>query len=404
MFFLVDGNNFFVSCERVMNPRLQNKPVVVTSNNEGCIISRSNEAKAIGLKMGEPLFKCKRLVQLHQVIVLASNHALYSDVSQRIIHILRTVTPDIEPYSIDESFLYMTHKNPELLGLTIKQRIQKETGIPVGVGIGKTKTLAKVANHCAKKSSSGVFNIHQYNEDKVLKTIFINHLWGVGKQYESKLKRQRIFTALHVKNAPMALLKASCQVHGQRLKLELSGHSAIPLQTQSKPNQSIICSRSFGAASQSPAYIQAALTENIRRATRKCRKQGLKMKHCHIFLHRCRFTYGQYYRGVDVPLPVYSSADPFIIQAAISALKTIMIDTESYVKSGVIINTLCPKQQVPVHLLETKEEKQQTSLDRVMVAVDKLNQKWGLNTVRVGQSLTKASQKRGPKDRLILAR
>ena len=194
MFALVDGNNFYVSCERVFQPELNGKPVVVLSNNDGCIVARSNEVKALGIKMGEPLFKCREILERHKVIIRSSNYSLYADLSARVVTVLKTYTPDLEIYSIDESFLFFSHSKIDFhqLGKQIRTAVFKQTGIPVGVGFGKTKTLAKIANKLAKKTNDGVCNIHDYNEDKVLKTLSTSELWGIGRGFNTRLKKLNI--------------------------------------------------------------------------------------------------------------------------------------------------------------------------------------------------------------------
>ena len=239
MFALIDGNNFYVSCERVFRPELRHKPVVVLSNNDGCVVARSNEVKALGVKMGEPYFKCKDVLALHRVHIFSSNYALYADMSQRIVSILKQFTPDMEVYSIDESFLYVYMKKNkyDILGHEIKNKIQKQTGIPVGVGFGKTKTLAKLSNYMAKKTGRGVFNIHDYDEDKVLRTFPVEELWGIGRGFKTRLRKLNIHNAYQLREAPPNLIRKRLHVWGERMQLELRGTSCIPLEIAKQKNE-----------------------------------------------------------------------------------------------------------------------------------------------------------------------
>ena len=385
MFCLVDGNNFYVSCERVFNPSFHNKPVVVLSNNDGCVVSRSNEAKAIGIKMGQPYFKCKQVLTYHNAIVCSSNYTLYADISTRIVEILKTFTPDVEVYSIDESFLYFSGNMKAItqLGLSIKQSIFKKTGIPVGVGFGKSKTLAKIANHMAKKITTGVVNIHDYDENKVLKTISSNQLWGVGNGFSTRLRQKNIHNALQIKKTTLKLLKACCHVHGERLKLELMGISAIPLKLTPDPNKSILSSKSFGKKINNIDQLKGALAQNIARAAEKLRKQQLKAKHIHVFLHTNRFKYNHYKYEANIQLPVYSSATSYLTHWAIKALNHCYIPNSEYTKSGVLLTNLSSKHSIQSSLLAYKDELKQSNLDKIMAAYDTINHKWGKQTISI---------------------
>lgn len=395
MFCLVDGNNFYVSCERVFQPALRNKPVVVLSNNDGCVVSRSDEAKAIGIKMGEPYFKCKQTLLNHRAIVCSSNYTLYADISKRIVSILKTVTPDIEIYSIDESFLYFSGSsttNYHQLGIDIKKKILQETGIPVGVGFGKSKTLAKIANQMAKKLNSGIVNIHDYQENKVLKTILISDIWGVGKGFSTRLKRRNIHNAYHIKHASLRALKAACHVHGERLKLELMGISAIPLVATPTPNKSIISSKSFGKKITQLTDLKGALTQQIARAAEKLRAQKLKVKSMHVFAYKNRFKHAHYRYGKDIELPTYSSATTYLTQWGLKGIEECFVDGCEYVKSGVILNNCYHEYDIQQSLLHPKATLQQDKLDQIMTVYDRLNQKWGKGTVMIASAHQKGQR------------
>ena len=251
---LIDVNNFYVSCERVFNPTLNNKPVVVLSNNDGCAVARSNEVKALGVSMGAPWFKLKKLAKQHNIIALSSNYALYADMSNRVMSILREFSPEQEVYSIDESFLDLTHfqhKNHSQYALQMRKRILKWTGLPVCVGIGSTKTLAKLANHCAKKRPQykGVcdFNaIAPKDLEIILHSIDVGEVWGVGRKLAPKLNALGINSVLDLKQANADRLRRQFSVVMQKTIHELKGIVCIELEDIAPPKKQILNSRSFG--------------------------------------------------------------------------------------------------------------------------------------------------------------
>ena len=247
---LVDCNSFYVSCERLFNPRIRKKPVVVLSNNDGCIISRSNEAKALGIKMGEPYFKEKEIIVKNNVQVFSSNYSLYGDISRRVMRTLKRFNSDIEIYSIDEAFLDLSNFSDheiENVGHEIRSTVLKWTGIPTSIGIAKTKTLSKVANHIAKKKKSGVVSfIGIENIDPILEKVDINDVWGVGRQLTKFYHQNGIYNAKQLKNKSNTWIKKSSNVLSSRTAMELRGISCINLETTSSKRKSCVVSRSFG--------------------------------------------------------------------------------------------------------------------------------------------------------------
>ena len=233
---LVDCDNFYVSCERVFNPRLKDKPVVVLSNNDGCIVARSQEAKALGIPMGAPFFQYQKLIQNHKVKVYSSNYALYGDMSKRVMETLKCFSPNVEIYSIDEAFLDLTGFSNQSLteyGTLIRETIKKHIGIPVTIGIAPTKVLAKIATRIAKKDKThqGVFDISTHPEiDELLKTIAVEDIWGIGKQYTKLLNTQGILTAKDLKYAPPKWIQKHLTIVGLRILKELNGEPCIPLE------------------------------------------------------------------------------------------------------------------------------------------------------------------------------
>ncbi len=240
---LVDCNSFYASCESVFAPHLQGKPVIVLSNNDGCCVARSPAAKAIGIKMREPFFKIQHLVKQHQVAVFSSNYTLYGDMSQRVMTTLATFTPDLEIYSIDEAFLDLsgfTHLNLEDYGHQIRDRVYQWTGIPVSIGIGSTKTLAKIANRVAKKSSAGVCDLAQLDIDEVLGAIAVGDVWGIGRRWSKSLQSHGINTALQLREADPSWIRQRYNVIMQRTVMELRSYSCMPLELGLPPRQTIL--------------------------------------------------------------------------------------------------------------------------------------------------------------------
>ena len=248
MFALVDCNNFYVSCERVFNPKLEGKPVVVLSNNDGCIIARSEEAKKLGLKMAEPVFKKTQFLKDNQVAVFSSNYTLYGDMSQRVADILAQFSPQVEIYSIDEAFLNLSgmNENLETLAERIQRTVKQFTGIPVSVGIGQTKTLAKIANKSAKQTN-GIFILRNDNHrDALIRNTPIDKVWGIGRQYSKLLSRNNINTAYDFTQLNDNWLRTKMKVIGLRIKKELLGESCIPLELVIPAKKAIATTRAFG--------------------------------------------------------------------------------------------------------------------------------------------------------------
>ena len=245
---LVDCNSFYVSCERLFNPKIRNVPVVVLSNNDGCVISRSTEAKALGIKMGEPYFKVKELVKKNNVQIFSSNYSLYGDLSRRVMRVLKGFSDKIEIYSIDEAFIDLSHIKDEMTeeyGKKIRERVLKWTGIPTSVGISCTKTLSKVANHVAKKNKAGVIFLKK-DIDEILKKFEISDVWGVGRQLSKLYIKNGIDNAYKLKNISNTWVKKSTNVLGAKTVMELRGISCIDLETEETKRKSCCVSRSFG--------------------------------------------------------------------------------------------------------------------------------------------------------------
>ena len=294
VFALVDCNNFYVSCERVFNPKLEGKPVIVLSNNDGCAVARSEEAKEF-IPMGAPAFKYEDIIKKHNIAVYSSNYTLYSDMSERVMTILGQFTPELEIYSIDEAFLNptgFTHVDLTEYAKKIRARVKKWTGIPVSIGIGTSKTLAVIANKLAKKNQmcGSVFDITNHSrQDDFLQSVDVEYIWGVGRQYTKFLKRHGIHTAFDLKNAPDHWIKKYMTIVGLRTVWELRGISCIELEEVSEPNKQIIRYRSFGKPVESLEKLKEAISVYATRAGDKLRQQQSVTSYLSVFLETNRF-------------------------------------------------------------------------------------------------------------------
>jgi DNA polymerase V len=384
---LVDCNNFYVSCERVFRPDLARVPMVVLSNNDGCVVSRSNEAKALGIKMGQPWFECKDMAEKHGILAFSSNYALYADLSNRVMSILSNFAPQHEVYSIDECFVDMTGI-PKLreVSYTMRERVGMWTGIPVCVGIGPTKTLAKLANHVAKKHprSKGVFNYNALTAEqktRLLQHIPVEEVWGVGRKLTKRLEPHGIRTVQDLKNAHVPTLRAEFGVVMEKVQRELQEVPCIELQEIQPDRQQILSSRSFGSMVTELAVLQDALSTFVANACSKLRGQGSHAAVIQVFLQTNRFRKDlpQYMPSLAVPLP-YPTNDSLEVNRWASALCERMFRPGyQYKKAGIMLSEISPVTHRQADLLE---EDVPTS-GKLMLALDTLNQRFGRGTVKV---------------------
>jgi DNA polymerase V len=385
MFGLVDANNFYASCQRVFDPSLINKPVVVLSNNDGCIVARSNEAKALGIKMGEPYFKVRSLIEQHGVKVFSSNYELYGDMSSRVMNILSGLAPETEVYSIDECFLSFPQwpaKDLLTQGETIRNTVKQWTGIPVSVGMAPTKTLAKVANKAAKKAD-GIKLLRETKEiDAVLETMDVSDLWGIGRQYARFLKSNGIHTAIQLKHAKDGWIKKHLTIVGLRLVYELRGISCLSLESVAPAKKAICNSRSFGKNISLLRDLEEAVSTFTARCAEKLRHQHSCAGILQVFLHTNKFNSDkpQYHNSRTIQLPVASNSTSELIHYALLALKGIYREAYEYKKAGVILMGTVPENNIQLNLFDTADRAKQQAITRV---TDHLNQKKGKNTVVV---------------------
>ncbi|QKG80358.1 Y-family DNA polymerase [Tenuifilum thalassicum] len=388
MYVLADCNNFYASCERVFNPSLIGKPVIVLSNNDGCVIARSNEAKALGIKMGEPAFKIKDTIERHNVAVFSSNYTLYGDMSQRVMNTLASFTPDIEIYSIDEAFLGLHgFRYVDLIEYAsqIRKTTMRNTGIPISLGIAPTKTLAKVANHIAKKqpAHNGVYMIAT-DEQRVeaLKNYEIGEVWGIGRQYSKFLMRYGVNTAYDFTKMPAGWVRRHMSVVGLRTQKELLGIPCIDLEHTAPPKKAIATTRSFGEMQTDLGYLKEAVASFAANCAHKLRKQKSVAQIVMVFAHTNYFRddLPQYSASKTITLPVPTSSSIELAHYAIEALKRIYKPGYSYKKAGVIVSGISTNQHIQTSLFDTIDREKH---NRLMAAMDKINDKYGRGTVKI---------------------
>ncbi len=384
---LVDCNNFYVSCERIFRPDLNKVPVVVLSNNDGCVVSRSNEAKALGVRMGQPWFECKALAEQHGILALSSNYALYADMSNRVMQILCDYAPRSEVYSIDECFVDLTGM-PRLreVSYAMRERVGRWTGMPVCVGIGPTKTLSKLANHVAKKHprSKGVFNYNALTEaqkTKLLTQLPVSEVWGVGRKLTQRLAAHGIATVQDLRVAHTPTLRAEFGVVIEKTQRELQEVACIDFQQEVPDKQQIISSRSFGNAVTELPVLKDALSLFVANACAKLRKQNSQAALIQVFLQTNRFRkdQSQYMPCLAVPLP-RPTHDTLEVNRWADALCERMYKPDyAYKKAGIVLSEISPV----THHQADWIEPEMLSNDKLMQVLDGLNQRYGRGAVTV---------------------
>ena len=387
MFALVDCNNFYASCERVFNPALRNRPVVVLSNNDGCIIARSAEAKALGLKMGDVYYKVREMLERNNVAVYSSNYTLYGDLSQRVMQTLQQFSPDVEIYSIDEAFLNLDgFADLPDLAARIRATVRQWTGIPVSVGIAPTKTLAKLANNTAKKKAgyNGVCVLADAAAwEPVLAEFEVGDIWGIGRQYAKLLLGIGVDTALKFSRLPDTWLRKNMSVVGLRTAQELRGEPCIPLELHADLKKGITVSRSFGKRITGYEELAEALSSYVFRAGEKLRRDGLQAKHMLVFMHTSPFAKDAakdpyYAPQMSFALPVHTNYTPELVHYATWALKKMYKPGYRYMKCGVMLTELVQEGNHTVDMFDTRDVKRQSKL---MAAMDHINGAMGKRTL-----------------------
>ncbi len=392
MFALVDCNNFYASCQRVFEPHLIGKPVVVLSNNDGCVIARSNEAKALGIPMGAAAFEYKKLFQENNVFVYSSNYALYGDMSSRVMNILSSFTPEIEIYSIDEAFLKF--EGFELFdlnqyGLRIQRTVTKGTGIPISIGFAPTKALAKIANKIAKKFPDRTQSVYSIDTEekrvKALKWTKIEDVWGIGGKHAKRLQAKNVFNAYEFTQLPDPWVRSEMTVVGLRLKHELEGKPSLDLEMPSS-KKSIATTRSF-----EEAYTDfEAISERIATFTASCSERLRKQNsHCNMLMVFVQTSFfrkdkPQYSRSIAIKTDFPTNSTIELNHYAQMGLKAIFKEGYDYKKTGVILMGITPNSATQLSFFDTSNPKHQP----LMSVIDRLNKSYGTNKIRfANQSL-----------------
>jgi DNA polymerase V len=406
-FGLIDADAFYVSCERVFQPALEGKPVVVLSNNDANVIARSREAKALGLTMGMPFFKARPIIEQHDITYFSSNYTLYGSLSRRMMETISEFVPALEHYSIDEAFVYLDRDHKEEDAHKIKRTIRQWTGIPVSIGIGSTKVLAKVASRLAKKHPEygGVVNLTGQDVDNYLKEFDVSDLWGIGPRYSQFLKsedqeedlqpdlwqaagmprlvkKQKIETAYELKNRTDAWIRKHLTISGLRLVWELRGISCLPLEVFEKPKKGICCSRAFGKPVLTLEELQEAVALHCARGGEKLRRQRLAAQHLTVFISTSRFRSNPeeiYSAATSWQLPVPTSYPALLMDGASELVTRIYKPGYIYSKAGVFLTDIVADSDMQQSVLARVDSVRQLQL---MEAVDRINRKYGRNTVR----------------------
>jgi DNA polymerase V len=387
MYALIDCNNFYASCERLFRPDLRDKPIVVLSNNDGCVIARSNESKALGIAMGEPFFKIKAVCQQHQVVAFSSNYTLYGDLSHRVMSTIEAMWPHCEIYSIDEAFLDLSTM-PEHLHdsfcAALQKKILKETGIPTSIGIGPTKTLAKIANHCCKKIFKiPVFNVSTQREF-ILKQIAVGDVWGVGRQWSKKLNHRGIHTAFDLAATNAHLIKKQFNVVMMRTAMELQEICCGGLE-EVAPKQSIMSSKSFGKMQTQYSFVAQSLSSHCARAVEKLRQQHLVAQRMYVFVHTNRFRedLAQHFQSIEVNFINPTDDLRIITKFAKKCLRRIFKPGYHYKKAGVCLEDLIPKDPRQLDMFHQPSDEVLEKTEQLMSIFDRINQKFGRSTIRL---------------------
>ena len=384
---LVDFNSFYVSCERLFNPKIQYKPVVVLSNNDGCVISRSNEAKALGIRMGEPYFKVKELIKKNNVQIFSSNYALYGDLSRRVMRVLKTFSTNIEIYSIDEAFIdlsFLKEEDVENYGKEIRNKVLKWTGIPTSVGISTTKTLSKVANHIAKKEKTGVMYLNK-NIDERLKNFPIQDVWGVGKQLSKLYIKNGIENAYQLKFVSNTWVKKSTNVLGSRTAMELRGITCIGLELHEEKRKNCCVSRSFGKRITDLQKLEEAISTYCLNAAEKIRGDDQICRGLTVFIRTSPFNKNRKYysNSQTVELPIATNNSIELIKYAKKILKNMYKFGYNYQKAGIILSKLKDADKNEVNLLTPLIDDKSKVL---MKAIDDTNNKYGRHAITIASA------------------
>ncbi len=390
LFALVDCNNFYVSCERVFDARLRHRAVIVLSNNDGCVVARSNEAKKLGIKMGIPVFQVRNIIDANQIKVLSSNYPLYGDMSRRVMNALSEFSSHMEIYSVDEAFLEI-EESPragelDSFGRNLKASIYRQTGIPVSVGVAATKTLAKLANYLAKESSKagGVLDLsNSMHLDRALERTPVEEVWGIGSQSAKLLKANQIETALEFRNADPAWVEQQLTISGRHVLQELLGIPCIRFHATVPIRKSMTVSRSFGSQIHELKDMRAAVAQFLTRAGEKLRRNALSASVLTIFVATNRFAKQspQYSNSIKVKLSLSTNQTSELIEHGMPALESIFREGYSYKKAGITLTGIVQSAEVNRDLLDNRRSSRSCQLSDTL---DRINRLYGQDLVHYG--------------------
>ena len=386
IYALVDCNNFYVSCERVFDPKLEGRPVIILSSNDGCAIARSNEAKECGVKMAQPLYQFTDIVKKHDIQVLSANFHLYTDMSNRVMQVLANMAPAIQPYSIDECFLDITGLPDDLdeYGQAVQTKVKQWTGIPVGIGIAETKTLAKVANRIAKvsKRTGGVLNLVGSRwREKALERTEVGDVWGIGKQFTKKLSRIGVITALDLTRQADGWIRQEMGVGGLKTVRELRNEDCIGFESIPKPKQTTLVSRSFGQTVTELDDLINAVTVFATTAAADIRKANLVSSAVSVFIETNRFSKEpQYAPSRSVELTPATNNTKHIVRAAIGGVKEAYREGFKFKRAGVMLLDLVDAAHAPRSLFDHHDPKD----DKLIEAFDQINRRQGPGSINFG--------------------
>jgi DNA polymerase V len=380
-FFLIDCNQFFVSCEQVFQPRLRGKPVVVLSSNDGCVVARSKEAKALGVPMGAPAFECADLFKKHKVIARSSNFPLYAEMSARVMVILRHFSGEMEEYSIDEAFLEISTEHPEELAQQIRSRVVQWTGLPISIGIGPTKTLAKVASDLAKKLPSGICQLSEPNAIATcLRSLPVQEVWGIGRRLARSLSAQGIFSAGEFCAKEDSWIRSHFSVTILRTAMELRGVPCFSIEECPPTRKSILCSRSFGKPVLEKEHLLEAVAAHATNAAEKLRSENSSAALIYAFATTSQFIDSPYSNGASINLPEATDYTPTLISCAKRIIESIYRPGIPYKKAGVMLADIAPKTMHQPDLFHNNSKTVKTQ-DKAMAIMDAINNAYGDKTL-----------------------
>ena len=385
---LIDGNNFYASCEQSLDPSLIGKPVVVLSNNDGCIVARSAEARALGIAMGTPYFKARQELERQNVVVRSSNYALYADMSQRMMSLLEIHCEELEIYSIDEAFGRVRRpkdRDLQAWGRSLRARVRQDLGLPIAIGLGASKSQAKLANRLAKQvpAHAGIFDLgHCADPDAWLETIAIEDVWGIGRKLARWCRLRGVNNARLLRDMPSGELRAKCGVVGLRLQRELRGHACLPLALAPSPKQETCVSRSFSRPITTLEELRQAVATYVVRAAEKLRKQHQRAAALTVYTRTSPFIPAFYSQAASTRLDLPSNDTTVLLEAALPLVDRIFRPHRQLAKAGVLMQHLQGTELLQSHLLVPLSEAQQQRREGLMRTIDQLNRRYGRGTVQ----------------------